>query len=75
MARNPQDRYASALEMKQDLDHPEIVKLTGRSERLVVPNPISGNLQRYRLVLIAVVIPIIVFLAFLFFSKFKITSK
>jgi serine/threonine-protein kinase len=62
MARNPQDRYPNALAMKQDLDHPQDVQLTGRVDRLVVPNPISGNLKRYRLVAICVAVPIIVFL-------------
>jgi serine/threonine-protein kinase len=61
MARNPQDRYATALEMKKDLDHPELVQLTGRCDRLVVPDPVSGNLRRYRLVAICVLIPILVF--------------
>jgi serine/threonine protein phosphatase PrpC len=61
MARNPQDRYASALEMKTELDHPETVQLTGRCDRLVVPNPATGNMRRYRLVAICVVIPILIF--------------
>jgi serine/threonine-protein kinase len=67
MARNPQDRYATALDMKQELDHPETVQLTGRCDRLVTPNPVSGNLRRYRLVAICIMIPIVVFaIAWLF---------
>jgi serine/threonine-protein kinase len=62
MARNPQERYATAMEMKQELDHPETVQVTGRCDRLVTPNPVSGNLRRYRLVAICVAIPIVVFL-------------
>ncbi|MGD0388110.1 MAG: protein kinase [Tepidisphaeraceae bacterium] len=61
MARNPQDRYATAMDMKQELDHPETVQLTGRSDRLVTPNPVSGNIRRYRLVAICIMIPIVIF--------------
>jgi serine/threonine-protein kinase len=62
MARNPQERYATAMDMKQELDHPETVQLTGRCDRLVTPNPVSGNLRRYRLVAFCVAIPILIFL-------------
>ncbi|HEX4054756.1 MAG TPA: protein kinase [Tepidisphaeraceae bacterium] len=61
MARNPQERYTSALEMKKELDHPETVQLTGRCDRLVTPNPVSGNIRRYWLVAICVAAPILVF--------------
>lgn len=61
MARLPQERYATALDMKQDLDHPDAVQVTGRADRLVTPSPASANWQRYRLVLISMAIPILVF--------------
>jgi serine/threonine protein kinase len=63
MSRIPQDRYANALDMKQELDHPETVQVTGRADRLVVPNPVSANLRHYRLVAISIAVPIIVFAA------------
>jgi len=75
MARNPQDRYPSALAMKQELDNPEAVEVTGRAQRLVKPNPISGNLKRYRLVAICVAIPLIILAVALFFSHFRIARK
>jgi serine/threonine-protein kinase len=75
MARVPQDRYPTALAMKQDLDHPESVQVTGRADRLVRPNPISGNLRRYRLVAICVALPIIVFALTWFFTHFSIKPK
>ena len=31
MARNPAERYQTALEMKHDLDHPDQVQVTGPS--------------------------------------------
>ena len=33
MARNPADRYATAMEMKNDVDHPDQVQVTGRASR------------------------------------------
>jgi len=76
MARNPQDRYATALEMKNELDHPETVQVTGRCDRLVVPDPVSGNMKRYRLVAICVLIPVIIFLAaWLFRGHVSISVK
>jgi len=60
MARDPQERYQTVWDMKNELDHPETVQLTGRCDRLVVPNPVSGNLKRYRLVAICIAIPIVV---------------
>lgn len=60
MARNPQERYASALQMKMELDHPETVQLTGRCDRLVVPNPLTGNVRRFLLVGICIAIPVLV---------------
>lgn len=62
MSRNPQDRYATAVDMKHELDHPDVVHVTGRAERLVKPNPVTGNMRRYRLVAICMAIPIIVFI-------------
>ncbi len=75
MARNPQDRYATALEMKDELDHPEKVQLTGRCDRLVVPDPVSGNMKRYRLVAICVLIPVLVFVGVWFFKHVSVSVK
>ena len=38
MERNPGKRYASAVAMKNDLDHPGSVQLTGRCRRLQTPS-------------------------------------
>ena len=75
MARHPPDRYPSALAMKHELDNPQAVQVTGRADRLVTPNPISGNLKRYRLVAICVALPLIVLAIALFFSHFRIMRK
>jgi hypothetical protein len=75
MSRNPLDRYLNAMEMKEELDHPEKVEVTGRADRLVVPNVVSGNMRRYLVVGLAVAIPVLVFLTFLFFANFKISHR
>lgn len=75
MARLPADRYQTALEMKNDLDHPQAVQVTGRVDRLVTPSPVSGNIRRYRLVAICIAIPILIFAIVFFMSKFKIVAK
>ena len=43
MARKPQERYATAAEMKAELDDYECVKLTGRCLRLKPPSPGRGG--------------------------------
>ena len=75
MARNPQDRYPTAVAMKQDLDHPEAVQVTGRADRLVVPSPISGNLRRYRLVAISILVPIIIFAVAWVMTHYNVSIK
>ncbi|MDP9173241.1 MAG: protein kinase [Planctomycetota bacterium] len=75
MARNPDDRYPSALAMKHDLDHPEAVQVTGRADRLVVPNVVSGNMQRLKFVAICVAIPLIAMGCLWFFTHFQIKPK
>src|SRR5947209_10093933 len=37
MARDPKERYPTALQFKHDLDKPDAVDVTGRAERLVEP--------------------------------------
>lgn len=60
MARNPTDRYSTALEMKYDLDHPEEVHLTGRASRLVAPKAWKGRWRGLRWGIVAAAIPLIV---------------
>jgi len=76
MARNPDERYPTALAMKKDLDDPDSVEVTGRASRLVAPkSPISGNIRQYRLVAISIAIPILIALITWFFSHFSIKPK
>jgi serine/threonine protein phosphatase PrpC len=75
MSRNPQDRYATAWDMKQELDNPQNVQVTCRADRLVVPNVTSGNSRHYRLVAICIAIPVLIFGVVWFFSHFQIKPK
>jgi serine/threonine-protein kinase len=75
MARPPQERYPSALAMKQDLDHPETVVVTGRAERLVMPDMNAGTARRIRFVVACVAIPLIAIGLLWFFSHFSIKPK
>ncbi len=57
MARQPHDRYHTALEMKNDLDNPQAVQVTGRAERLRAPQPWKATWRRIRVLVIGVGIP------------------
>ncbi|HWE02936.1 MAG TPA: protein kinase [Tepidisphaeraceae bacterium] len=61
MARNPPDRFQTALEMKQDLDHPDELHITGRAAKLVAPKAWQGRWRGARLVVLAAGIPLVVF--------------
>jgi serine/threonine-protein kinase len=65
MARNPQDRYASALEMKADLDNPSAVQVTGRADRLVMPSLASTSWRKFSIIVLPMLLVIIIFLAML----------
>jgi len=65
MARNPHDRYATALEMKNDLDHPDQVHVTGRAQRLEAPQVWKSRWRSARVVVLAVIVPLVIFLAVL----------
>jgi serine/threonine protein phosphatase PrpC len=57
MARNPPDRYQSAMEMKIDLDAPEKVEVTGRAERLQAPKLWRSRWRQIRVYAITMGVP------------------
>jgi serine/threonine protein phosphatase PrpC len=61
MARDPAERYDSALDFKRDLDNPDAVEVTGRAERLKAVEPWKSGWQRHRMVILAVVLTLAVF--------------
>jgi serine/threonine-protein kinase len=66
MARNPADRYQTALDMKNDLDHPDQVQVTGRAARLVAPQAWKGQWRGARMVVLGAGIPLLIFVIYLF---------
>jgi serine/threonine-protein kinase len=64
MARVPEDRYQDAAAMKADLDAPEKVHVTGRVHRLVEPNAFKTSWRKYRVVGLAIALPLLVVLGF-----------
>jgi serine/threonine protein kinase len=70
LARDPDDRYETATAMKADLLAPERVRVTGRADRLKAPSPLGSPYWRVaRIVLIALVVPVLLFFVFLLMFK------
>ncbi len=61
MEREPENRYPSAQAMKAELDNPEKVEVTGRSERLRPPAVWQTRWRGIRNIVIAALVPVIVF--------------
>jgi serine/threonine-protein kinase len=62
MERDPFKRYPSAAAMKQELDAPESVHVTGRDQRLQRAAPWKRRFRRVRMYVIATLLPVIAFL-------------
>jgi serine/threonine-protein kinase len=62
MERDPFKRYHSAAEMKKELDAPETVHVTGRSQRLRRASSWKRKFRHVRMGLITGLIPIVMFL-------------
>ena len=71
MARNPADRYQTAIQMKQDLDHPDQVQVTGRAERLVAPKTGMSRWRGARLVYVGVGVPVVIGVLIFLLSHLK----
>jgi serine/threonine protein phosphatase PrpC len=70
LERQPFDRYPTAAAMKQELDAPEKVHVTGRCDRLRPPAVWQGNWQKIRLYVLATLVPILtVVILYLLFRK------
>jgi serine/threonine protein phosphatase PrpC len=68
MQREPANRYPTALAMKADLDKPDSVSVTGLANRLQSPAPWKSRLRTWRIILLAVGVPLAVAL-FLFLRR------
>jgi len=69
MEREPHRRYASAAAMKEELDNPESVELTGRHRHLQAPKAWQTRWQGAKLVVLSAAIPIVLFLLALLWSR------
>jgi serine/threonine protein phosphatase PrpC len=71
LERNPHDRYPSAAALKADLDHPEAVQVTGRHARLRPPVLWRTGWRMARLIIGAMLVPVVVFgLMYLFLRRY-----
>ena len=66
MARNPDDRYASAAAFKADLDAPERVHVTGRANRLQAPVMAKRTWRIVRIALLTALVPVALFFLLFF---------
>src|ERR1700693_433442 len=67
MGQSPSKRSQSAAAMREELEHPEKVELTGRCERLQAPRPWKVHWRRawrYGVLLLVPVVVLVVFLVF-----------
>jgi serine/threonine protein kinase len=69
LSRDPDDRYPTAAAMKTELVAPERVQVTGRADRLKAPSPGARYWRIVRIVVIALMVPVLLF--FLFLQMFK----
>ncbi len=68
LAREPSDRQPSAAILKAELENPDSVIVTGRSERLRPPAVWKSHWRMVRIILIALLVPVVIFgLLFLFY--------
>jgi len=61
MERNPRFRFATVLEMKEELENPSKVIMTGRVTRLQRPKAWKARWEGSRLVILSALFPILVF--------------
>lgn len=60
MERDPDKRFATAVEMQGALDNPTQVKVTGRSERLEPSTPFKRGLRKARTIFLWAILPVII---------------
>ena len=65
LARDPDDRYPTAAAMKAELVAPERVQVTGRADRLKAPSPGASYWRVARIVVIALMVPVLLLFVFL----------
>jgi serine/threonine protein kinase len=71
LQRKPDDRYTCAAEMKQELDNPEKVKVTGLADSLAQPVQVSEHAGSTKILFWALVVPVLVIILFFIFFRPK----
>ena len=61
LERQPYDRYPTAAALKIELDNPDAVQVTGRAERLRPPAAWNRGWRSFRWIILAVLVPIVIF--------------
>jgi serine/threonine protein kinase len=69
LARHPEDRYQTAAAMTAELVAPGGVRVTGRANRLTIPSLGASHWRLARIVVIALVVPVVLFFVFLLMFK------
>ncbi|HEV3214134.1 MAG TPA: serine/threonine-protein kinase [Vicinamibacterales bacterium] len=64
LARHPDHRYQTAAAMKAELLAPERIQVTGRADRLKVPSLVAHNWHVIRIMLLALMVPVLLFFVF-----------
>lgn len=75
MAREPEERYATAGEMKADLLHPAAVALTGRRQTLEASTPWRRALRHSRTIFWWAIVPVLVQVVLFFLLWHHLTKK
>ena len=73
--RDPNNRYPSAWAMKQDLDNPSKVEVTGRALRLQPVKPWQGGWRRHRTMIITVTLTLLAFAIWWVSTKMDVQVK
>jgi serine/threonine-protein kinase len=69
LEQSPSKRYQTAAAMREELEHPEKVEVTGRCERLRAPRPWKVHWRRAWRFGLLILIPVVVLAAFLIFFR------
>ena len=75
LARDPVERYASAASMKQELDHPDQVQVTGRCDRLQDVQPWKSGFHSIKMLIFCIMVPILAISIWYMMSHFNFAVK
>jgi serine/threonine-protein kinase len=75
MERDPDKRFASAAAMKEALDHPEQVKLTGRVNRLQPSTPFKRAMRHAKTIVLWAIVPVVIQVVLFFWLWHHLKKK